>query len=148
MLQNQKAHCSQTNVFPPSLLQVAFIGMPVAELHSLLNEMRWWFERHKDSFVLLAKQNQFLVVVILRKRNLEKAHYAGAQRWGHTIHLQCSTSCKVRNLGTCSCKSCTLFLIPVTCWENICWHSKKKTIRPSKISTWHSQNSFLLKEID
>lgn len=43
MLQNQKAHCSQTNVFPPSPLQVAFIGMPVAELlFAKWNEVVVW----------------------------------------------------------------------------------------------------------
>lgn len=51
---NPKAHCSQTSLHP-SRLSSSACGMPVAELHSLLTEARWWFGKHKDSFVLPGK---------------------------------------------------------------------------------------------
>lgn len=74
-------YCKTKNTVQPnqplytlSRLNPAACGLPSAELHSLLNEARWWFGRHKDSIVLLGKcriffkQDQFLLVVMFSRQ--------------------------------------------------------------------------------
>lgn len=55
MLQNQKHVAAKPISLHPSRCDSAACGMPVAELHSFLKQARWWFGRHKASFVLLGE---------------------------------------------------------------------------------------------